>query len=350
MKKSLVTALIAGAAVLAGAIMLGPQRIGLANQATGDEQLATELAELSVPGHNQLAAMTIEDGVTNYAGWGADNETEVEIGSVTKMLTAELLRHEIDNGAVKLETTLGELIDELADPVASVTLEEAVNHTGGLPRLAGVGFTANLGFSVLGTNPYDGIGRDDVVAAANGIEELENRGEEQYSNLGFALLGWALAENADTTYEEMLHDVLLQPLGMHNTFVAYEPLPDDEPAGLLNNGRHAQPWVTEGYAPAGMVRSTATDMARFAEYLLDKGLPDYGWARTASAQDDNSDTDSDNNASSSNNNAGWHNGQTGGYSSMLVIAPETGRAAFVAGNTPRGVEQIGLQLAGEEVH
>ncbi|MGX9681613.1 hypothetical protein [Corynebacterium propinquum] len=122
MKKSLVTALIAGAAVLAGAIMLGPQRIALANQATGDEQLATELAELSVPGHNQLAAMTIEDGVTNYAGWGADNETEVEIGSVTKMLTAELLRHEIDNGAVKLETTLGELIDELADPVASVTL------------------------------------------------------------------------------------------------------------------------------------------------------------------------------------------------------------------------------------
>lgn len=86
-----------------------------------------------------------------------------------------------------------------------------------------------------------------------------------------------------------------------------------------------------------MARSTATDMARFAEYLLDKGLPDYGWARTASAQD-------------SDNNAGWHNGQTGGYSSMLVIAPETGRAAFVAGNTPRGVEQIGLQLAGEEVH
>ena len=144
--------------------------------------------------------------------------------------------------------------------------------------------------------------------------------------------------------------MLLQPLGMHNTFVAIEPLPDDEPAGLLNNGRHAQPWVTEGYAPAGMVRSTAADMARFAEYLLDKGLPDYGWARTASAQDDNSDTDSDNNPSSSNNNAGWHNGQTGGYSSMLVIAPETGRAAFVAGNTPRGVEQIGLQLAGEEVH
>lgn len=349
MKKSLVTAFIVGAVVLAGAIMLGPQRIALANHATGDEQLATKLAELSVPGHNQLAAMTIEDGVTNYAGWGADNETEMEIGSVTKMLTAELLRHEIDNGAVKLDTTLGELMDELSDPVASVTLEEAVNHTGGLPRLAGVGFTANMGFSIFGTNPYDGIGRDDVITAANDIEELENRGEEQYSNLGFALLGWALAENADTTYEEMLNDVLLQPLGMNNTFVANQPLPDDQPAGLLNNGRHAQPWVTEGYAPAGMVRSTATDMARFAEYLLDKGLPDYGWARTASAQDSDSNDSSNNESNGNKHTAGWHNGQTGGYSSMLVIAPETGRAAFVAGNTPRGVEQIGLQLAGEEV-
>lgn len=336
MKKSLATALVAGLAVLFGAIALGPQRIALADQATGNKRLAAELAELAVPGHNQLTALSIDDGVTEYAGWGADSETEVEIGSVTKMMTAELLRHEIKNKEVELDTTLGELIDELHEPVASVTLEEAVNHTGGLPRMAGVNFASNLGFSVLGTNPYEGIGRDDIFAAANDIEELENRGEEQYSNLGFALLGWALAENAGTTYEEMLNDVLFRPLGMHDTYVASQPLPDDQPAGLLNNGRHAQPWVTEGYAPAGMVRSTAADMAKFAEYLLEQGLPAYGWAPTVSTDDKDS-------------GAGWHNGQTGGYSAMLVVAPETARAAFVAGNTPRGVEQIGLQLAGEEV-
>ena len=75
MKKSLATALIAGLAVLFGAIALGPQRIALADQATGNKRLAAELAELSVPGHNQLTALTIDDGVTEYAGWGADSET-----------------------------------------------------------------------------------------------------------------------------------------------------------------------------------------------------------------------------------------------------------------------------------
>lgn len=40
MKKSLATALIAGLAVLFGAIALGPQRIALADQATGNKRLA----------------------------------------------------------------------------------------------------------------------------------------------------------------------------------------------------------------------------------------------------------------------------------------------------------------------
>ena len=336
MKKSLLTALVVGAIVFVGAIALGPQRISLATQATGDKQLATELSELAVPGHNQLAAFSIDDGTTTFAGWGADQDTEFEIGSVTKMLTVELLRQEVEDGNLELDATLGELIDELDEPVAAVTLEEVVNHTGGLPRLAGVSFSSNLGFSVFGTNPYQGIGRDDVITAANEISELENRGEEQYSNLGYALLGWALAERHGVSYEELLDDEIFTPLGMDATFVATEQNVEGESAGVLNNGRRAQPWVTEGYAPAGMVRSTPSDMAKFAEYLLETGLPEYGWAETDSARNNDS-------------GAGWHNGQTGGYSTMLVIAPEGQRAAFVAGNTPRGVEHIGLQLAGEEV-
>lgn len=336
MKKSLVSALVVGAVVFVGAIVLGPQRISLATQATGDEQLATELSELAVPGHNQLAAFSISDDTTTFAGWDADQDTEIEIGSVTKMLTVELLRQEVEDGDLKLDTTLGELIDELEEPIAEVTVEEAANHTGGLPRLAGVSFSSNLGFSVFGTNPYQGIGRDDVITAANEISELENRGEEQYSNLGYALLGWALAEHHGVSYEELLDDEIFTPLGMDDTFVATEQNVERSSTGLLNNGRNAQPWITEGYAPAGMVRSTPGDMAKFAKHLLEIGLPEYGWAETASARDDDS-------------GAGWHNGQTGGYSTMLVIAPHKQRATFVAGNTPRGVEHIGLQLAGEEV-
>jgi D-alanyl-D-alanine-carboxypeptidase/D-alanyl-D-alanine-endopeptidase len=36
----------------------------------------------------------------------------------------------------------------------------------------------------------------------------------EYSNLGFGLLGYALAQSAHTTYGALTDDVILKPLGM----------------------------------------------------------------------------------------------------------------------------------------
>ena len=40
----------------------------------------------------------------------------------------------------------------------------------------------------------------------------------------------------------------------------------------------------------------------------------------------------------------WHNGGTGGYSTMLIVDPERNEASFTNGNTPQGVEDLAVSL------
>jgi len=107
-----------------------------------------------------------------------------------------------------------------------------------------------------------------------------------------------------------------------------------------------------GYAPAGGVVSTISDMARLAVALLDGSAPGI---RSLTPLD-GVDTGTPNRATGmfwvidsvpgTNRMMIWHNGQTGGYSSFLGLLPQTGRAVIVLASVARAREQqrIGLGL------
>src|SRR5699024_9318819 len=123
---------------------------------------------------------------------GADENTEVEIGSVTKTFTTELLRQQVESGDIDLQTTVGDIIEVEGSEVSDVTMVELANHTSGLPRLD----KDNLGLvrTIFTEHPYAGITQDDVFDAARNAS-LSDGGEQSYSNFGAALLGQLLAVN-----------------------------------------------------------------------------------------------------------------------------------------------------------
>lgn len=315
----------AGLLALTALLALGPRPLNPVEEFNGDPALAARLSELAEPGHHRIAAFTIHDGETTVAGLGAGEDLEFEIGSITKTFTAEILRNQIAAGRVTEETTVGEILNVTGAPVADVTLGELADHTSGLPRLAGIGLFRTLTSALLGTNPYEGITGDDLIDAALN-SGLSRRGEEHYSNLGVGLLGQLLAAEADTTYEALVQEQILGPLGMTDTYVMTGgSVPPTAPRGHLPSGRVAQPWEMGGYNPAGGIRSTAADMARFAEHLLADGLPDYTWAESDTGYH-------------------WHNGATYGYSAMLIIDADDGRAAFAVGDTAGPLEDLTAAL------
>ncbi|OFL20608.1 serine hydrolase [Corynebacterium sp. HMSC062A03] len=320
-------AVIAVASVL---LITGPQRIALATERTGDEALATQLEKHSESGFHNLTAFTLHDGKATFAGLGSDEHTEVEIGSVTKMFTGELAHQLVEEGKLRTDTTVGEVLDVGDAPVADVTVRELLDHTSGLPRLASTNLLSSLASGVTGSNPYTGETVKDIMAAATKAE-LKNRGEESYSNLGYGLLGHMLETVAGQPYEQMLKERIFEPAGMTETYLMTPgSVPDDAPRGLTPTGRHAEPWEMDGSAPAGAIRSTASDMAKFAEWFMDNGDIAYGWQPP------------------SEDKAGyWHNGGTYGYSTMLIIDPATKRATFANNDSLAGTENLAQALFDE---
>ncbi|TRX39305.1 serine hydrolase domain-containing protein [Corynebacterium guaraldiae] len=328
--RKIVLAVITATAVAAVLLVAGPQRITLAQDKTGDETLATKLEQHSESGFHNLTAFTLQDGKVTFAGLGSDEHTEVEIGSVTKMLTGELAHQLVDEGKLSPDTTVGEVLDVGDAPVADVTVQELLDHTSGLPRLASTNILSGLISAITEANPYEGETTEDIMDAAT-RSELKGRGEESYSNLGYGLLGHMVETAAGQPYEQMLEERIFKPAGMTETYLMTPgSVPVDAPRGLTATGRHAEPWEMEGSAPAGAIRSTAHDMAKFAQWFMDNGDTDFGWQPP------------------SENSAGyWHNGGTYGYSTMLIIDPETKRAAFANNDSPVGTEDLAQALFDE---
>lgn len=291
----------------------------LSKEATGDVNISRALSTHAPEGAHNLAGLVISDGNTRFGGLGADQNTEFEIGSISKTFNTELLRILSERGDVSPQTRVGEIIDTNA-PIADVTLEELATHTSGLPRLAGISLWRILWSGYAEKNPYEDITAADILELAPN-QKLNNRGTEAYSNYGAALLGQLLATKAGTTWPELIEREILKPLGMDKTYVAtFGRVPDSAPTGINQFGRPAANWEMDGYAPAGAIRSTAKDMAKYATYLLKKGIPNYGWQLDS--------------------HGAWHNGGTAGFSTQLRIDVKNQRAAYVAGDTETLVDEV----------
>ncbi|PPH99967.1 serine hydrolase [Rathayibacter sp. AY1D1] len=342
----------AAAVVLLGGVLLRPSAPTLSTEATGNVEIAGWLrTDVGDGARNHLVAAVITPDGVRYGGLGADERTEVEIGSVTKTMTALLLARSASEGTVGLE-----------DPAAvggfTGTLEELATHRSGLPRLpTGVGDLAStLVAQLRGTDPYAGWSADDVLRQAAEADQGEH--VHAYSNLGAAVLGQTLARAEGRDYADLLRERVLDPLGMTATSVpeTADALPADAPTGFSASGRSVDAWTMAGYAPAGFTRSTAADMARYAQALLTDdpalGVP------AASVLDPRFDADGARiglgwftSESEDGGSVTWHNGGTSGYSTMLAMDRESGVAVFVNGDTASSVDELGLRLlerAGEE--
>lgn len=137
----------------------------------------------------------VADGVADTSGRLVDENTVVEIGSITKLFTALLLADMARRG----ETALDEPMAALLPPGTRVperhgkliTLLQLARHTSGLPRLPP---------DVPPSSPelYAGYTEERLYAFLAGHKLARTPGDGfEYSNLGAGLLGHVLGLRAD---------------------------------------------------------------------------------------------------------------------------------------------------------
>lgn len=366
MTRRIVVPLVTVALVLALGVLTRPRPPELAGPVTGDRTLAAAVtdavARTGTTAH-RLAVATVEmsgDGepVVTLAGLGAGADDVFEVGSVSKALTGLLLATAVERGEVTLDQRVGDLSDLGGSPVADATLLELATHRSGLPRLAGgVDMLRRaLWAQASGGNPYAGLDPGDVTRAARDARLAEDP-DAEYSNLGAALLGQALAAAAGTSYPELVEQRLVDPLALRSTTVPTSPdeldrlVPADvRMTGRTPGGRGQDAWTMDGYAPAGAVRSTSRDLAQVLGALLAGTDPALTAALDPVADLDEdriglfwitSDVDA---PQGGTRTVTWHNGQTGGFASFVGLDRERGRAVVVLSDVAAGVDAVALDL------
>lgn len=276
-----------------------------------------------------------------------------EIGSITKVFTGILLAHMVERGEVALSDPVSKYLpDGVTVPSRNgreITLLDLTTHRSSITRMP-------TNMIPDGTGPYPKYTIDMMYEFLSTHELRRDIGVEfEYSNVAVALLGHVLSRVGGGTYEEVLRERVLDPLGMQMTSTKVE--------GALRE------WMTVGHDRRGLVapyrnwpelpgmgalRSNAEDLLVFLaanagtpESRLEQVLRDAHEVRNSIDQQ----TDIGLNwfvRTVGDSKVIWHGGATQGFRAFAGFDPETGVGAVLLANSPAAISDIGLHLINPE--
>ena len=241
-----------------------------ATQALIDEYVRTlpDKAELAIgiilPDTIYKQGYQLVDG----EGVPIDNSRHVfEIGSITKTFTGALLLDQVRKGNMHLDSPITTYLparDKVhSDKSRQVTLKQLLTHTSGLsngpasfllPYLRARLFSPDNPNKYMKWKHYRKYLRNEKLDAPPGEKWA-------YNNCGISLIGYMVAQQAQTPWEELVRQRLFAPLGMNNSY----PTGQGAPSGLLvqgydKKGKPAGLWDMDFINPAGSIKSCTDDL------------------------------------------------------------------------------------------
>lgn len=225
-------------------------------------------------------AITDRDGLLATRGYGYADlaagtpvtpETWFQHGSIGKSFSAIVALQLAEEGVLDLQAPVTRYLPWFAvgGGHAPITLHHLLTHTSGLP--AGTDFSPD--------QRYETWALREVIAAPPGSRV-------RYSNAAYRVLGLVLETVTGQTYEEMVTQRILQPLGMHDTRAVIDNAMRHRQAVAYGEYFDDRPWRPEyGFAPApwfetnsadGCIAGTAADLATYLRMLLNGGVGPQG--------------------------------------------------------------------------
>jgi CubicO group peptidase (beta-lactamase class C family) len=196
--------------------------------------------------------------VPNYSG------TIFRISSITKPFTALAVLMLVERGQLSLDDHLCTFISNCPAEWEPITLHQLLTHTSGIPDYSGL--PGALKFAAA---PHS---LDELFATFwdNPLEFDPGEGFS-YSNSGYLLLGEVIEIVSQLTYEQFLAINVIQPLGMEDSGLDFDPrILKNRAAGYTINGsaleNSAHVDASNLFSAAGLF-STVEDLYRWVEAL-----------------------------------------------------------------------------------
>ncbi len=256
-----------------------------------DPQLRAVLAEIEsdiekarqakkIPGLS--VAIVYDQDVLMSKGFGfadvdkkvpADRTTVYRVGSVTKLFTALMLMQLRDAGKLNLDDPIEKYLPEFKiksrfPDARPATFRQVVAHYSGLPR--------EPPMAIEYENPQKFPPIEEQLKSLKDVEMIvPAMSRFAYSNLGYNIMGLALARVAKQPYTQYVDQRILKPLGMDQSgFALTESMKRHFAVGYeaaRPDGKFEKSIYLEHGMASGMLYSTVDDMTRFMSLFFREG-------------------------------------------------------------------------------
>jgi CubicO group peptidase (beta-lactamase class C family) len=239
-------------------------------QSVMDRDLRPVLArgELGGASGNGLVIGVFKQGERRIFSYGpVQADSLFEIGSLTKTFTALILARMAEQGKLKLEEPVRQLLPPgtVAKPRSGEIklVDLATHHSGVWPNPPY--FNPNDPFKPFGDDRVEDLY---AVFRKHGVA-MHPEPRYEYSNLGFGLLGRALVERSGMNFADLLRDEITAPLNLPDTVVDPTPAQQARYAqGYAGKRGAVPPMYMDALIAAGGIRSTAADALSYLEANL----------------------------------------------------------------------------------
>ncbi|HEX4226027.1 MAG TPA: serine hydrolase [Pseudonocardiaceae bacterium] len=297
-------------------------------------------------GHGDDDLVTAAHGVLNTnTGVTTTTDSLFQIGSITKVWTTTLIMQLVDEGRLDLDAPVVDVLPELRLPdpetAKQLTVRHLLTHTSGIDG-----------------DLFTDAGRGDdclerFVALLADVPPLFPLATIwSYSNAGFIVVGRIIEKITGQTWDAVLNERLLRPLGLSHTVTLPEEAVLHRVAVGHVGGPEPEPvpvWTyPRSHGPVGLINSTVADQLAFARLHLTGGLTEDGTrllsAESAAAMTDKHADLPDLRSPFDSWGLGWarinftghrlvgHTGGTPGQSAFLYVLPEQDFAVALFAN------------------
>lgn len=285
-----------------------------------------------------------------------DENTLVEIGSITKTFTSSLLAKSHLDKSISLNQPIYEYLPSEVNiniyGTDSIRFVHLANHTSGLPRQPDND-----------TEKFSEYGLPELFSFLDNWNPTVMPGERYaYSNVAVGLLGYLLSRVENSSYKRLIQQQIFTPLGMSRSYVDTNVEQDDNFAiGYIGVNEQEPFKMTEANQGAGAIVSTPSDMMKYLIANIQKNHPDLGAVFTL-AQTQTFEEDEQNayglawfiTKVEEGYTVTWHNGGTDGFNSFIGFDEDRQQGVFVVMNsrnsTALSATELGALILNEMRH
>lgn len=241
-----------------------------------DELIATELDASGLPG---VAYAIVDNGqfvsgaqgeADIRTGTAVTADTPFQIASISKSFTAVSILQLFESGQVELDGELSLYLDTFQGRSGgAITLRQLLAHTSGYSTLQG------NDINVENPGGEDALSRQ-VARIVTWSPAHAPGSNWDYSNANYVLLGAVIEAVSGQKYDQYVEAMILQPLGMKNSFVGDGGTYDNVAIGhkpwfgRKRPTKHSQTRTARASAPGGGIIASANDLALYLEMLLNR--------------------------------------------------------------------------------